>query len=1632
MQLDKLMKYLKLIPILFLLINNNNITYSKPVPPGAGDGDVAANILFLVDSSASMQSWIGSDGLGAAPKAVYDSNGNILINQSGRRAVGIVRYTSAGKRDTDFTPIRVTPAAGCTNVYDTTRSTKSRNVRRNRGLRFVEGFSGQNITNKNMFFFNALERHDRDMVFGFTEDGTECLFALRAESQRARIHDLDIKEIGGTYYMFLGGPWRRGGFFKVCNLSTMACTNQEFRGRNTLRTMGRLSVNNEGTMVYMTDYRDGNVRGFNLDLASPTPLASITMPNRTCTKVNNPDLSNDVMHATTVAVSPDDSDILYIGSHINHAIQKLEFTSDTDCVVRASIGSGVNSVIANKGTSADTAADDVRFSRVWGIHVDAERNRILTATTRGYVDEFNETNFTVANRDTSWLQQMGGPRVRRWDGVKDAINAIVNDTTLTTGAHFGFGHWNAGRSGLGKNSRNGGAYCHRNDNCTYYDGWKGEHPAGTSVLCNTDSCLNVGISSKGASQIMKVLEPMGLAWGTDSQAFSGIATKYFNDPKAGGLVFDEDSLCQLNYVIVIGDGAMTNTGIGRAVDGVNIGHAGKGNSIGRMEELRKKGIKSLYVAYGGGIKGKSMSMFKTFARAGSCETLGDKDCEEVIIANTPEELKSELTSKIRQIIADKLAFTAPSITATIQEGGSLYQAQFAYEQFGEWKGTILRKKLNSDGTVEHETTEPNAHGNWSAAVKVRGQSSAGDAKDERHLWSAIPGASYFGNWDNFDVKNSSIIATDLFDMLGYTVPDYHNSSSYCATRDTGKKHVGSNGNADDIEGLIKFMKGNDYFDYDGDCDIEELRKHVMGDIYHSQLIEVGPPDASLDFSNRNEEAYHRSTNNYQGFMSKHSQRRNIIYAGSNSGVLHAINAETGEEEWGFIPPFIAALLPQVINKGYDGNIDAVISYVLDADGNPKLDADGKPIAITAPAGGTNPVFGVDGSPVVHDALIEGYDALGNETGKQWRTILFVPYGRGGAGFSVLDISNPIIADSSGPIHMFSIFNDQINKKILIADYEGNITEEPYNSGFSSFLQSEEGIKAYANYQTARDADKDADGNEVCNSLDDAVVDCVEQDAIAACVDSDDLTATDPAYRDEGTSSCYTSDTFHFANITLDIDDNTKIDDGVLSAQQRDNVTGLMTPLGIADARMSGGLLKVKFDRKLTINANRIAHVEGADKETNQFSISTSCKGATGLPTEYDYSQLGETWSTPRIVRIPSVDGGGINEDRYVAIMGGGMSKNDTCAGSAIFLVDLHLDERDKPGRIYAAEENGGPITIVDTTPDGIMVGGTKTATENGSDIVNAIPAAPVVITPDTAFGIPWRGALVYINDLEGKITKINLTNSTRNSAALFDQTTLFRLDANTDNARYSYFAMDAGIGVNTNQLMLFGATGNFTDLGGREPNMDNIMYGITDPDYPYFKHLNLGGGGKVPRGDNTTFFQLAHQGANAAPGIDNAAHCKNVTGATDFSKCIEGKQAWVIKLGQDESNNFYLPKTFRKASASPTLFKGQVYFPIYQPPDSGVDRCAQGSAFICVSDDECGYNNSAKLKLPSAPADVNNPGANACAFVRKGILSELVIFADKLFANVAGPTGDADTLFSILSIPGEIMQNKGGWRDSSF
>ena len=517
-------------------------------------------------------------------------------------------------------------------------------------------------------------------------------------------------------------------------MTTFVCETQTLMIVNHITRFGnRISVNNEGTIVYFSDSRDGNLVGHTLTRMGAA--YNVGAETRRCQDVNMPTITSQVMHATGVEVSPENSNIIYISSHLSHAVQKLELT-DTTCTVVTSIGTGAASNVRNTGDENTRAADEVSFNSPWGL----TSTRILVSTQRGFIDEIDEDLVTVAGRDTAWLQQMGGPRVRRWDGVKEAIQAIVNDTTLTTGAHFGFGHWNAGEN-QGRRGPRGGQYCHRNPDCTYYGGWGGltstnigqtqttettnddgtitstttniqsdagslstAHPLGTSTKCNVDGCLNVAVSSAGAGRIMDVFTPLGMAWGTDSHAFSQIAEDYFNDVNAGGQILDPDSECQLNYVIVIGDGAMTNTGV--------LGSGGQ--TAARMQRLRDKGVKSLYVAYGGGITGTNLNRFHELARIGSSELpsgttaqacIDDDDCERAIIALTPEDLKTALTAKIRQIIADRLAFTAPSITATIEEGGSLYQAQFSYEQFGEWQGTILRKGIDKKGEVTHGLTE---------------------------------------------------------------------------------------------------------------------------------------------------------------------------------------------------------------------------------------------------------------------------------------------------------------------------------------------------------------------------------------------------------------------------------------------------------------------------------------------------------------------------------------------------------------------------------------------------------------------------------------------------------------------------------------------------------------------------------------------------------------------------------------------------------------------------------------------------------------------------------------------------------------------------------------------------------------
>ena len=257
----------------------------------------------------------------------------------------------------------------------------------------------------------------------------------------------------------------------------------------------------------------------------------------------------------------------------------------------------------------------------------------------------------------------------RWDGAKKAIASVLSDSTLTSGANFGFGWWSAG-----ENNRVGW-YCDKNGtNCSYWTGWDYTNNRHKECVTNrTNSCLAVPIGPEGATDAINLLNTIPIRAGTDSHAWSQLAHGYFLDDAPNGDIkmYDAASTCQLNYVIVISDGMMRNHGVPEILTNP----AKRGSTQAKIVELREtKSVKTLLVAYGDGINPHGMNILIILLSGDLAmqtpwmRLIIEQIASQQLKLKLKTQLKPKLASKIRQILAERLAFTAPSITATIQEG----------------------------------------------------------------------------------------------------------------------------------------------------------------------------------------------------------------------------------------------------------------------------------------------------------------------------------------------------------------------------------------------------------------------------------------------------------------------------------------------------------------------------------------------------------------------------------------------------------------------------------------------------------------------------------------------------------------------------------------------------------------------------------------------------------------------------------------------------------------------------------------------------------------------------------------------------------------------------------------------------
>ncbi len=1595
--LKKLFKLLlsKLFLLLFILNQN---AFSKPLPPGSGAGDTPANILLLLDTSESMENkGFGGEALGNVGGTILLDDGDVLVGQDDDDGIAKFSYTSE-LYDTDFAggEKRFLGLKKDTTCSLGTASYQDSRLRDVGEMHVSKKVSGQG-TNEIIY---AVGTNTRNVV-AIDKDGncidvisqTELGFVkgLRGgKYDRVSFASMDIVTKDDTDIIVVTGYFshcskevtkgrkkrRRkacGGYDYTAFWYTQNLTNQSNSKlceankpddvRDRIWHGDSLQIDAANNYVYWID--DSIIYRHTLDYDSTTKLYCPSTDGNLLKSYVPGDNGNVFATPTRIQFDPDVDTytIMYLTSS-DHKLQKLTI-ADTKITVSKEVG-GILSKDETPATAANEALSaDINLYSPSALHVSS--NRVWTAGNKKSLQEFD-----ISDQSIQWVDEMGSSKISRAKGAQIAIKKIVTDSSLLQGARFGYGWWNSGviAAKKGKASyRYVGqteATCNKNcpwpgkkkwercdNHCNYYQGWKGEYPVGNSKLCNYDSCLKVAIGSDNSENIIDAVDNMKLKFGTDAQAFAQLALEYYQEFESH--LVDRTSPCLLNYVIVIGDGKWRH----------------HDQMIPQIKKLRESyGVITLFVAYGGGIDSSGMEKFDLAAVAGSCNKAGDVDCKPTIVADNPSALLTKLKSEIERIIASRLSFSAPQITANIDGDGDLYQAQFEYVQHRQWTGHLVRKKVGEQKNIVHDLDEAQ---NWDAAITVQAQA----AGNNRKIWTALPGADYIdADWNNFTTTNATKI-DKLFRLLGNTVPDYHNGSSTCKDEDGV-----ATGNTDDIKGLIKFIRGYDYFAYEGCSNITKVRSSVLGDIYHSQLIEVGKPEANTFFTANNQEAYWRSMNGYRSFALNNENRARVIYVGGNDGMLHAFSATEdgkGKELWAFVPPFIAARLPEIVNTSLD-----------------KLPGE---------RGGTNAIFGVDGSPVIHDMYIRGlkpdgtWEASGS---KSWHTILFVTYGRGGNGFSVLDVTDP-----EKPLHMFSVYNDTTRGKVLVAKHDGEIlngdeavTEMTYKSGSYHVNDSLEARHAVRNYRKAYNTDYAADSSGDTTTA---------RDNIATCQSNSD--ASSGTFYIDGTASCYKGTTFTFK---FEIPESITNDISKLNIETED------VTLSVADLTQDRAYAVITFTNQQVYNSSG----------SSETDLETSYTFRIRLPSEgtddesYDYSKLGETWANPRIARIPVSED--YREDIYAAVLPGGYGKSEG-VGSAVFLVNLS-DMYTSPGALVG----GGPIEIVDVDTSETDSSGTVTTMP---DIHNSILGDPIVITPDTFRGATWRGALVYVNDIEGKITKINLTSDTKEASSedsgtveLYDTTTLFYLNTNVKNGRLSYFGMDAAYGSETKNLWLFGSTGDFSNIGRKSKGIDNILYGIRDRNFPNFVHLG---------GSDLTELTLESL-KNEVKNVDEESDCA-YTHEAGYVCDSQSKDAWVFKLDKPYDKASDVDPTgdgvknkYRKASASPTVYKGIVYYPVYEPPH-GAAACGVGDAYICSADDECGTNTSKNITYAqkSVHSESEFRPDSGCYYLQPGILSRLVIHGDTLFANITTSSkAQEDTLISLLSEAGEIEVYRGSWREN--
>lgn len=126
---------------------------------------------------------------------------------------------------------------------------------------------------------------------------------------------------------------------------------------------------------------------------------------------------------------------------------------------------------------------------------------------------------------------------------------------------------------------------------------------------------------------------------------------------------------------------------------------------------------------------------------------------------------------------------------------------------------------------------------------------------------------------------------------------------------------------------------------------------LLGDIINSGVVYSGAPPSTI------------SSTTYAAFRQDNLNRTPAVFVGANDGMLHAFNAATGDEMFGYIPswmgPKLSALTSSTYAASHQSYVDATPAVAEAQVGSTNTKADWKTVLVSGTGGGGRGVFALD-------------------------------------------------------------------------------------------------------------------------------------------------------------------------------------------------------------------------------------------------------------------------------------------------------------------------------------------------------------------------------------------------------------------------------------------------------------------------------------------------------------------------------------------------------------------------------------------------------------------------------------------------------------------------------------------------